>query len=144
MQVEKIIWISTESFKVDFCSQMLVKSGNLTPKTFTIKKTWRLGNKPVVASYLWWNTAHSVKLKDTILIFQQSCELKKGSSRGMGIRTKLFEIYQIEVPLGLFYLAQKADKVRNTDVFIWKSHKARESPGTFFNFRHEKEATAYD
>lgn len=62
-----------------------------------------------------------MKLKDTILTFQQilqSCELKRGSLRGMGIRTKLFEIYQIEVPLGPFYLPQKADKVRNIDVFI--------------------------
>lgn len=37
MEVAKLVWISTEYFKVEFCSQIFVNSGNLAPKTFAIK-----------------------------------------------------------------------------------------------------------
>lgn len=88
-----------------------------------------------MASYLY--TSYSKKAEDTFLIFQWSpknCELKKVSLRETGIWTKLLGIYHIAVPLDHFYLPQKVDKIRNIDVLIKKSHKAKESPGIFFNF----------
>jgi len=79
-----------------------------------------------------------MKAEDAFLIFQwslQNCELKKVNLKGIGIWTKLFQIYQTELPTGHFYLPQKVDKMKNTDVLIWKSHMAKESPGILFNFK---------